>query len=144
MAVKGEGFRSTCRECQRYMRPQYAGKDEWPGTVLHGGCGYCYNCRRAMRKAGRTGEPVAAPRPPRALDPDEVATLRLLEKYGLAEEMRAMLGLDETERPQPLSDIQMMKNSLTAPGGGAYGLFADGDNTIRTALTRGSVKGRRL
>lgn len=148
MAVKGEGFRNTCRECQRYMRPQYAGKDEWPGTVLHGGHGYCYNCRRTMRKAGRLlPQDIPAPKPPRELDPQEAATLRLLEKLGLVE-LRGMLGLDDTERPQPLTDIQMMKNGLTIAGDGAYGTYGDsldaGDSAIRRAARAGKIGGRRL
>lgn len=134
-----------CRGCTKAMRPPTARIYEWPGTVLHGGYGYCYNCRKRQKKGlAVMTELVEEPRPPRELDPEEKAVLRLLEKRGLPEEYRSILGLDETERPQPLTDLQMMKNALTNPGGGTFGVFSDSDTVLRNAVAHGSVKGRRL
>lgn len=128
------------------MRPQYVHGDAWPGTVLHGGMGYCYNCRRKMRAEGKAITPPAPePRPARELDPQEKAALRLIEKYGIADdEMKGMLGFMDADRAQPLTDIQMMKNSLTAPGGMTYGVRDSEFDDLRNAAVRGVVKGRRL
>lgn len=145
MATKGEGFRSTCRECQRDMRPQYIHGDQWPGTVLHGGHGYCYNCRRKMRKAGLHITAPLPELPPRELDDREKIVLRLIEKMGVADdEMKSMLGFNDRERPQPLTDIQMMRNSLTAPGGATYGTADSEYDELNYAARGHSLKGRRL
>lgn len=135
-------MRATCIDCLQPMRPVGVKASERPGTIQHGGFGYCTNCRRRHRLYDDAVQKVAEALPPRELSADETKVLAMLRARGLDGELRRMFGFDDVHQHQPLTDVGLMRNGLTMA---QTVVVSDNDrDLIRSTIERGSVKGRKL
>lgn len=49
----------NCVHCNRAMRPPHFKSADYPGTIAHGGFGYCNSCTSRKKRLGDYGDPNA-------------------------------------------------------------------------------------